>query len=113
MYFHDFFQSNGYYYNNISNSTQFGSSNGNQQNVNMNNVFVGITGNSIDGQWQLKTGSPAIGAGFNGVDCGMFGGDFPYILSGLPPIPAIYYHIQTIDNINHILNVTIKAKSHN
>lgn len=108
-----FNQSNGYFNNNIGNSTQFGNSNGNQQNVNMNNVFVGTSGNSTDGQWQLKVGSPAIGTGVGGVDCGMFGGDFPYKLSGLPNIPAIYYHQQTIDNVNHLLNITIKAKSHN
>lgn len=109
----NFSQSNCTYTHNIGNSTQFGTDNGNQQNINMADVFVGATGNSSDGQWQLKSGSPAIGAGTNGIDCGMFGGDFPYHLSGLPSIPAIYYHEQTIDNVNQQLNITIKAKSHN
>ncbi|HOG19227.1 MAG TPA: right-handed parallel beta-helix repeat-containing protein [Salinivirgaceae bacterium] len=106
-----FNQNNSSFNNNIGNSTQFGTANGNQQNVDMSNVFVG-TG-STDGKWQLKGGSPAIGAGVGGVDCGMFGGDFPYQLSGLPGVPAIYFHEQTIDNVNQKLNVTIKAKSHN
>lgn len=97
---------------NIANGTQFGTLNGNQENVNMSNVFVGLTGNSTDGQYQLKTGSPAIGAGENGVDCGMYGGTFPYILSGMPNIPAIYYMNAPAIPSNTI-NVSIKAKSHN
>ena len=106
-----FTHTNSSFYNNIGNSTQFGTANGNQQNVNMTTVFVG-TG-STDGQWQLSATSPALGAGVDGVDCGMFDGDHPYKLSGLPSVPAIYYHEQTIDNENQQLNVTIKAKSHN
>lgn len=97
---------------NIGNSTQFGDQNGNQQNVNMNNVFVGLTGNSTDGQWQLKVGSPAIGAGEGGVDCGIFGGPNPYKLSGMPPIPAIY-DLNSQSLPSNTLNVNIKAKSHN
>lgn len=107
-----FTQSNGSYHNNLGNSTQFGTTNGNQQNVYMEHVFVGEDGSTTDGQWQLKAGSPAIGAGVGGVDCGMFGGEFPYKLSGLPGIPAIYHLEQIIDNVNQVLNVTIKAKSH-
>lgn len=51
------------------------------------NVFVN-TG-SEDAKWRLKTGSPAIGAGFNGVDIGPFGGATPYKLSGVPAIPRL------------------------
>ncbi|MFC1620552.1 right-handed parallel beta-helix repeat-containing protein, partial [Candidatus Neomarinimicrobiota bacterium] len=75
--------------NNICNETQFPATDDNQQNVDMNTVFVG-TGSS-DGRWQLAAGSPALGAGTEGTDCGMFGGSAPYILSGLPTIPHIYY----------------------
>jgi hypothetical protein len=67
--------------------------NGNQYNVVMANVFVDFNGNlgySTDGKWQLKAGSPAIGAGVSGVDCGVFGGTTPYVLSGLPAVPRIY-----------------------
>jgi hypothetical protein len=67
--------------------------NGNQYNVVMANVFVDFNGNlrySTDGKWKLKAGSPAIGAGVSGVDCGVFGGTTPYILSGLPAVPHIY-----------------------
>jgi len=104
---------NNVYFNNIGNGTQFPNNNNNQQNVNMNNVFVGATGYSTDGQWQLKAGSPAIGAGNDGTDCGIFGGLTPYVLSGMPSIPAIY-EINMPASGNNVsgINVTVKAKSH-
>lgn len=97
---------------NIGNSTQFGNQNGNQENVSQTALFVGPTGNSTDGQWQLKAGSPAIGAGEGGTDIGMFGGDYPYVLSGLPPIPAIY-DLDAQSLPSNTLDVNLKAKSHN
>lgn len=45
------------------------------------------TTGSEDAKWQLKEGSPAIGAGYAGVDAGAFGGG--YILSGVPSRPRI------------------------
>lgn len=106
-------QNNNVFNNNICNGIQFPIGNGNQQNVIMSGVFVGATGNSTDGQWQLKEYSPAIGKGNDGTDCGMFGGSSPYVLSGLPSIPAIYEIDMpaTGDNINGI-DVTVKAKTH-
>ncbi|MEZ5196176.1 MAG: hypothetical protein R2764_07195 [Bacteroidales bacterium] len=68
---------NNTYFNNIGSSDQFPADNGNQQYVNMDAVLVGPTGNTTDGQWQLKTGSPAFGAGVDGVDCGIFGEPLP------------------------------------
>lgn len=99
---------NDYSYN-IADNTSFGNLNGNQQNVNMTNVFLN-TG-STDGRYQLKAGSPAIGAGFGGTDCGVFGGLNPYVLSGLPAVPAIYDFI--IGNTGNQVNVQVKVKSHN
>jgi len=67
--------------------------NGNKYNIDMTDVFVdpdGTLGYSQDARYKLKAGSPAIGAGVTGVDCGVFGGATPYVLSGLPPIPRIY-----------------------
>jgi len=94
-------------YNNIANSTQFGAGNGNQQNVNMDDVFVG-TG-SPDGKWQIKAGGPADGAGFGGADCGMFDNSLntAYILSGIPPIPAIYEFTANAD----LSSITVKARA--
>jgi hypothetical protein len=95
---------NSYCDHNIGASTQYGTSNGNQQNVNMNAVFLN-TG-STDGKYRLASGSPAIGAGAGGTDCGIFGGNYPYVLSGMPEVPAIWYL-----NVNGN-TVTIKAKGH-
>lgn len=106
-------QNNNVFYNNICNGNQFPLGNGNQQNVIMSDVFVGATGNSSDGQWQLKEYSPALGAGNDGKDCGMFGGESPYVLSGLPSIPAIYeVTMPATGTSNNGINVTIKAKTH-
>ena len=90
--------------NNIGASTQFGTENGNQQNVDMSTVFMN-TG-STDGKYILKAGSPAIGAGTGGTDCGIFGGNYPYQLSGIGSMPSVWYM-----NMNGN-NVTVKAKSH-
>lgn len=106
-----FVADNSVYTNNIANDNQFGNQNGNQQYVNMADVFLG-TGSS-DGQWQLKPGSPAIGAGTGGQDCGMFGGPNPYILSGIPPIPAIYEYIQIYNTAVQQVGVTFSVKSNN
>ena len=85
---------------------------GNIRNVNMAEVFVGATGNSTDGQWQLKTGSPAIGAATDGGDCGMFGGVDPYQLSGISG-PSIYSIIMpNAGTPANGINVTVKAKAH-
>lgn len=89
---------------NISALTQFGNENGNQQNVDMSTVFMN-TG-STDGKWQLKAGSPAIGAGAGGVDCGAYDGNYPYVLSGMVAGPSVW-HLNMIGT-----DVTVKAKSH-
>ncbi len=84
----------------------------NQVNIDYNSLFVGTTGNSTDGQWQLSENSPAKGAGVGGTDCGIFGGDNPYVLSGLPGIPNIY-QLSTPSTATGGggLNVQVKAKS--
>lgn len=112
LYSGSFTDYNNNYSYNLSDGTDFGTANGNQANVSMSTVFVGTTGTSTDGAWELKSGSPAIGAGENGVDCGMFGGAFPYVLSGMPNIPAIYY-LNTPPIPSDVIDVAIKAKSHN
>ncbi|MBO2012728.1 hypothetical protein [Hymenobacter negativus] len=102
------------YNNNICNATQFATGNGNQQNVNMANVFVSTTTGSTDGRYMLKTGSPALGAGINGEDCGMFGGSDAYVLSGMPPIPSIWFFSQpSVVPASGALQVRLKASSHN
>ncbi len=86
----------------------------NQQNVVMDSVFVDYD-LYIDKGYLLKPYSQAIGAGANGGDCGLFGyqsGGIPYVLSGLPAIPAIYATEVESMGANSV-SVTIKAKSHN
>jgi hypothetical protein len=100
--------------NNISASTVgLPAGNGNQNGVLMTTVFVGATGNSTDGQWQLKTGSPAIGAGSNSEDCGIYGGSTPYHLSGLPKIPSVYLLSAPATSNGNTLAVTISVKTNN
>jgi len=97
---------------NISIFGSFTATNGNLINVPLGSIVIG-TG-TTDGRWKLKDGSPAIGSGYNGVDMGMFGGNEPYILSGIPPIPTIYeLTAPTTGEKNTGLPITIKAKSNN
>ncbi len=95
-------------------NARFGTSNGNQGNLTVANVFVGATGNSTDGQWKLKAGSPAIGAGINGEDCGVYDGETPYVLSGLPGIPAFTKMINSsVGSNTNPIKVTVSIESKN
>lgn len=94
--------------------------NGNQNNMTDAAVFQGLTGNTNDGQWRLKAGSPAIGAGLTigtvvSPDCGAFGGPDPYILAGIPNIPTIYSFTvpASIPAGTATMNVTISTKNNN
>jgi hypothetical protein len=90
---------------------------GNLGGVDMSTVLAGYPTKglySTDGRWQIKAGGPADGAGEGGIDCGMFGGSMPYVLSGLPAIPRIYEAIvPTAGSTISGLPVIIKAKSQN
>ena len=104
--------------NNLCNATQYPISGqfhlNNQQNIAMNTVFVNST-KYIDNGYFLKEGSPAIGAGIYGGDCGVFsddGGATPYVLSGIPAIPAIFDVAVKPMGVSTI-PVSIKAKSNN
>ncbi len=103
--------SNTYEYN-LCAGTQFPDANGNLRNVDMATVFLN-TG-STDARWQLMEGSPAIGAGPEGIDCGMFGGNDPYVLSGIPPIPTItHFFAPSTASQASGLDVQLKAKARN
>lgn len=103
--------SNAYEYN-LCAGTQFPDANGNQLSVDMGTVFVG-TG-TADAKWQLVADSPAEGAGLGGVDCGMFGGNDPYVLSGIPPIPTItHFFAPATASQASGLDVQLKAKARN
>jgi hypothetical protein len=81
-------------------------------NVAVASLFLGLAGNTTDTQWRLKAGSPAIGAGLGGVDCGMYGGSTPYkpsgIATGQHTIHALTVPATVIQN--GTLNVKVSAK---
>lgn len=64
-------------------------------------------------KWELTSNSLAIGAGVNGEDCGPFSGTAPYIPSGIPAIPSIYYFKgpAVVSTVNTGLPVQIKVKA--
>ncbi len=93
---------------NIGNSTQFGVINNNQQNVTMTDVFV----DPSTYNYHLKAGSPAIGAGTGGTDCGIYGGLFPFVDNGRTWLPIITETIvPAVVNIDDGLDISVKAKS--
>ena len=99
---------------NLCNETQYPAVNSNLQNVDMETVFVDWD-LYVDNGYILASGSPAIGAGLNGGDCGAFSndsGDDPYVLSGMPPIPSVFEATVTTVGVSS-LPVNIKASSHN
>ncbi len=101
--------------NNLCDGTQFPDINNNQQNVDMSTVFMDYVG-YIDNDYILKSGSPAIGAGVNGGDCGVFSYDYgsdAYVLSGMPGVPSIFEANVQATVSTTSLPVNIKATSHN
>lgn len=74
---------------------------------------------SNDGRFQLAGGSPAIGGGVdisgNKPDCGAFGGNDPYKLSGIPGIPTIYALTvpASIPLASPTMNVTFSTRNNN
>ena len=87
-------------------------------NSNVSTFFLAFPNNpnnlQEDARYQLHPNSPAKGVGENGTDAGAFGGDEPYILSGIPSIPTIY-QLTVPSNVPQggTLNVQIKAKINN
>jgi hypothetical protein len=82
-----------------------------------NNIIVNdLTTTFIDfnnSDYHLTTNSPARGAGENGADMGIYGGDTPFVDGGYPGIPSIYYlDVPLTGSQKDGLDITIKAKSH-
>ncbi|CAH0995848.1 hypothetical protein EMA8858_01976 [Emticicia aquatica] len=121
------------YYNNIIYSTNVGNLFDLSPNV-YNNVCVGCTGtptnnnffttaqNTIfavteprtlddleDDNFILAVSSPAKTKGIGGIDCGVFAGPKPYILSGIPPFPMITAFTQGAISAGNI-PITISIK---
>ncbi|HEX8332166.1 MAG TPA: right-handed parallel beta-helix repeat-containing protein [Segetibacter sp.] len=98
--------------NNIASANILPAGNGNQNNVDMTTVFNNPN-TYVDKAFQLKPGSPAIGAGVGGVDAGAYGGISPYHLSVQPNIPAIYKLVAPAVVTGSTMTVTISTKSNN
>ncbi|MBK9255358.1 MAG: hypothetical protein IPM42_07720 [Saprospiraceae bacterium] len=112
-------QNNGgnFFENNILVANQGGLGSTNIINVPEANIFEGwpIQGSrTFDDRFMLKAGSPALGAGVGGVDCGAFGSSKPYKLSGIPFIPIIYQiNAPTSGTAASGLNVNVKVRASN
>ncbi|MDK9701414.1 MAG: hypothetical protein OEM52_14860 [bacterium] len=85
---------------------------GNQLNISIDSVFnTNLSGERL---WTLRTNSLGIGAGRNNTDIGMFAGSYPYVLSGIPPIPTVtYLFIPTSASVSGGLQVDFRAKGRN
>ncbi|MFL5741633.1 MAG: hypothetical protein ACJ75B_15515 [Flavisolibacter sp.] len=105
--------------NNISTGANLPVGNGNINNSTDGALFQGAAGNSTDGQWRLKVGSPALGAGETIAtitpDCGAYGTADPYRLSGIPAIPTIYSLTvpASVPSNATTMPITISTKSNN
>jgi hypothetical protein len=78
--------------------------------------------NNADGRGVLSPGSPATNFGRKApyasnspiTDAGAFGGDQPYVLSGIPVGPQIYsLSVPSLAAANSVIPVTVKAKTNN
>lgn len=94
--------------NNISTTKTFGDLDGNKSNIDLTTIFVGNGAKDVD--FKLRANSPAIKAGLNGIDCGIFAGDTPYIMSGIPPIPTIT-SFNSAGAATKEISITISGKS--
>lgn len=118
---------NGYYYNygiacdgTLNNAIEYNLCNQDSVANYPNNIWemnieeVVVNAGGPESKYYLKEGSPAIGYGEFGGDCGAFGGDSPYVLSGLPPVPHIFQtSIPISGTSNSGLPVNVKIKSQN
>lgn len=105
-----FTANNCVYFNNIGTGTQFGNANNNQQNVGTATLFANYS-SGTETRYTLSSTGPGVGAGFNGVDVGIFGGPDPYKLSGIPPVPTIYSLSAPATTTSTTLSVTISTRS--
>lgn len=101
-----------------TNTTSYGTLNGNKNNIDPANVFVDFANTSssysADSRWALINNSPASGAGFGGTDCGIFGGTgIPYKLSGLPDIPSIFRLTVPASAGGSTMNITFSTRINN
>lgn len=86
--------------------------------VTQESTYVGFPTNTNniqeDARYQLQSSAVAKTAGEGNSECGAFGGNDPYVLSGIPSIPSIYQlTVPSQVPANGTLNIQIKAKTNN
>ena len=104
-------------FNNITNAYHvFTDSVHNYQNANADSMFVYLLPgyHSADAQWKIRDTSFAKTYGQGGIECGAYGGNYPYKLSGLPNLPNIYnMSVPAQVTVPGNISVHIKAKAAN
>jgi hypothetical protein len=107
-------------YNRATNLNTLSTASGTGNTYGMGNVvnsvaqIAWVTGSSPDNNLNITPSSVCVDAGKLGVDCGAFEGDYPYKLSGIPPVPNIYsLSIAPIASGASSMTVTVSAKGNN
>ncbi len=99
--------------NNLAANAGLPTGNGNQNSIDMTTVLVNKNCGFVDNGYQLISGSPAIGAGISGIDCGAFGGTTPFRLAVTPPIPSIYKLEVPSTPAGNTMNIKFSTRSNN
>ncbi len=69
-----------------------------------------FTGGALGASYQLKQDSPAINIDGLGTNAGIYGGDHPYILSGMPAVPVVYHVDAPVTaQAGETINISFKA----
>ena len=105
-------ESGGQATHNTAANGQFGSDNGNNSAL-PEDLFRGARGNSADGRYWLKPdATAALGTAHDGSDRGPFGGERPYVLSGVPNLPFIIsLEVPPVSQPNTPFTVNVRAAS--
>jgi len=109
-----------FFYNNITyaigytcDDLPFGTNIGSGNLNNTDPEFInGNTSNyDPDGNYRLGPTSPGKNAGTDGTDIGIYGGPYPFVDGGIPPIPQILLmHVSNPVPLNSDIDIHIKAR---
>jgi hypothetical protein len=96
-------------------ATLLPSGNNNVNGATYANVFVGAASSTTPANAQLKSGSPALGAGYDSGDIGAYNtvaGKTTFRTEQVPPIPSVYQMSTGVIN-GSSMNVTISTRANN
>jgi hypothetical protein len=112
------------YYNNSADNCTFNNNVGkgntfpanfpatNQNNIDGSAHFDVVAGKSDDFNLRLKESSALKTAGSGGTEVGMFGGDFPFVIGGIPSVPTItVFNSTAVGSEVTPLSVSISTKA--